>query len=302
MYFCGKALRQPARFSESSRTTLARLHRGSQRRITAMIDALNRCCEQRGLPTRFSYEAILAEYAAGTVRERHVAKTLYRRFQHEWPDARMRLEQYRRLFDDRSFEADLADSAGMQNTIRSRLLKAGKPAYVEEREDAFLPPARVRELVLDGGGIPCYPVLADDSAQLNEHERDPDALADALEEMGVYAVEFIPQRNSLELLKRYVGVFRARGFCITFGTEHNTPARISLVPAARGGVAFDDALREIAFEGAGIMAAHQELLGEGAPGFVDASGARLVERANLSDFARRGQQSIIERARKRSHT
>ncbi len=295
MYFCGKALCWPSSFSHESIRALTNLREGTQLQINEVIDKLQNLLRRKHIDAPVDYASIQRKYSNGIVRERHVAKALFYTLEAALPDPVARITAYRTLFDDPNFSADLADSTSLQNEIRARLLKAGKPAFVEEKEEAFLSPERVRELVLDGGGIPCYPILADDRAGLNEHECDPERLADTLIGRGVHAVEFIPQRNSLKLLKRYVRVFRARGFCITFGTEHNTPRKLSLVPAARGQTPLDSELREVAFEGAGILAAHQERLRQGHEGFVAANGRQAIAPGEVKSFAAAGQKSILDR-------
>lgn len=291
MYFCGKALRSPASFGEQSRATLQGLWEGTQSQIRAVIDRLNGYVRARGFDLALDYDAVKARYAENTVRERHVAKALYHAFAERWDGERL-FGAYRRLFDDEGFTGEPGDPVGMQNEIRARLLKAGKPGFVEERDDAFLTPERVAELVLDGGGIPCYPVLADDSVELNERERDPGRLAAYLQERDIHAVEFIPLRNTLDHLERYVKALHARGFCVTFGTEHNSPKRGSLVPAARTEAPLGDELMRIGYEGACILAAHQQLCAEGKGGYVDRNGTRLVAPGQMEELARFGNEVI----------
>ena len=69
--------------------------------------------------------------------------------------------------------SDPDDHVGVQNELRSHLMKAGKPAFVEE---AFLSFAEARRLVLELGGIPSYPVLADGASPICEFEADPEKL------------------------------------------------------------------------------------------------------------------------------
>ena len=63
--------------------------------------------------------------------------------------------------------SDPTDHVGVQNELRSHLMKAGKPAFVEE---SFLSFAEARRLVLELGGIPSYPVLADGASPICEFE------------------------------------------------------------------------------------------------------------------------------------
>ena len=180
----------------------------------------------------------------------------------------------------------------MQNQARNLLLKAGKPAFVPEDRSAFYSLEEVRAIILDGDGIPCYPVLADDKRGLGEYESDPEALAAELIQRRFFAVEFIPARNSFDHLKNYVRVLRSHGLCVTFGTEHNTPGMSPLVPTARAGAAFDDELQQVSYEGACILAAHAKMRAEGQDGYADARGRRLVATEQMAEFARIGDEAI----------
>lgn len=292
MYFCGKALRYPPALSTDSRNTLASLWKATQDYIWQVVDKTNAVCRTAGVPVVLDYCTIRAAFAKNTVRERHVAKALYHEFVKRWPDPQEQLVNYRTLFGDRSYNGPVSDAVTMQNDIRDRLLKAGRPAYVEEKEDAFLQLADVMKIILQMSGIPCYPVLVDDSLGLNEYEQEPDRLADLLASMNIHAVEFIPLRNTLAHLRKYVLNFHRRGFCITFGTEHNTPKKIPLIPSTRGGIPFDEELQRIAYRGACILAAHQERCKNGLSGFIGAGGKRLIENSDLAEFASLGDRAI----------
>jgi hypothetical protein len=128
------------------------------------------------------------------------------------------------------------------------------------------------------GGIPCYPVLLDDpSGQFTEFEADPEQLYNRLRTLGVECIELIPGRNDLNILKNFVEFFHDKGFVITFGTEHNTPEMQPLTVAARGGVPLDDSLKQIGWEGACIIAAHQYLRAYGRQGYVLPDGSHSIK-------------------------
>ncbi|MBD3322347.1 MAG: PHP domain-containing protein [Chitinivibrionales bacterium] len=294
VYFCGKALNNPSSFSKDSKNLLSALWKATQDHIWRVIEKTNEYLKEVNIPCSLDYSTIRTEYARNTVRERHVAKALYHAFARKWNDPSQLLEQYRVLFRDNSFSGNPGNSTAMQNEIRSRLLKAGKPAFVEEKREAFLPLRDIRRMILDGGGIPCYPVLTDDSIGLTEYEQDVPLLIEHLRNLRVHAVEFIPARNSFEHLKSVVKHFHKEGFIVTFGTEHNTPEMVPLAPAARNRVPLDNKLMQIGYTGACILAAHQEQHKKGYPGFVDGKGKRLVSEKEMKSFAEIGEHAINE--------
>ena len=55
------------------------------------------------------------------------------------------------------------DPVAVQGEIRARLMKAGRPAFVAESPVSFDDAYR---LVLEMGGIPCYPTLADGASPI----------------------------------------------------------------------------------------------------------------------------------------
>jgi hypothetical protein len=65
---------------------------------------------------------------------------------------------------------------------------------------------------------------------------------------------------------------RAAGLVITAGTEHNTLDLLPIEPTCAGGVAVHEDVKEIFWEGACVVAAHQFLVLNGQAGFVDAKG------------------------------
>lgn len=293
LYLCGKALRHPVNFCSNTKNLLASLWKGTQDHMWKVIHRLNDHLHACGIEFELDYNRIRSAYAMSTVRERHLAKALYLAAKEESSDNTSLEQMFRNIFRDQSFEADFTNATHVQLEILERLFSPGAPAYVEKNgwELSF---DQAKKVILEAGGIPCYPVLADDRAGFTEMEKDACRLARMLLERGIHAVEFIPQRNSLDVLKHYVEVFRKHDFCITFGTEHNTPEIIPLLPAARDAEPFDHSLQSTAEQGACILAAHQEQLLRNQSGFVDDRGKKLPEGKQLKDFTRLGRDAVLE--------
>lgn len=292
VYICGKALDFPMTFPSASVAKLRSLWQGTQENITQAIIKVGNRCADIGLPVALDYESIKARYAKNTVRERHVTRALFDAMAESIPDKGKRLSAYRKLFSSEKFDADLDNNALVQDQIRNFLLKAGTPCFVEEDTKSFLTPQECNQLILSGGGIPCYPVFADDSLELSTREKDVEKLAISLRTLGYQMVEFIPLRNSFDHLKNYVRYFHESGFPVVFGTEHNTPSLIPMTPAARNNTPFDQELLKISYQGACVLAAHQHERNNGRPGFVDAVGNRVVDQTNMAEFAGIGDAAI----------
>jgi len=93
-----------------------------------------------------------------------------------------------------------------------------------------------------------------------------------LKARGFECAEFIPIRNTPEVLSQYVLAMRAAGLVVTAGTEHNTLDLLPIEPACLKGAPVPPDVQEIFWEGACVVAAHQFLTLHGESGFVDAQG------------------------------
>ena len=140
----------------------------------------------------------------------------------------------------------------------------------------------VYNIILSAGGIPTYPFLADDaSGNFTEFENDIEKAGATLRQRGFFSAEFITTRNSIETLEHYAGYLHAKGFIVTFGTEHNTPAMEPVKLSARGNTPLTEQMKQINYDGACVIAAHQERIRTGKPGYVDSNGLADVTKRDL---------------------
>jgi hypothetical protein len=201
------------------------------------------------------------------LQERHISQAFQEAiFEATKPDNRINL--LNRILGAKTKAANPDDHVTIQNDLRTHLMKSGKPAFVE---DAYVSFEEAKRLVLELGGIPSYPVLADGTMPMCEFEADADELIKELCRRSIHAVEWIPVRNSVEVVSRYVTKMRAAGLMATAGTEHNTLDLIPFEPACKDGPVPEE-IRAIFWEGACVVAAHQFLGLHGRCGYVDTQG------------------------------
>lgn len=190
-------------------------------------------------------------------------------------------------------KAPADDAVKMQNEIRAGLLRSGKPAFVAE---GFVSDIEATQMILGMGGIPCYPVIADGASPLTMFEATPETLIANLQRMGVTMAEFIPVRNTPEVLEKYVLALRAAGMAVVGGTEHNTLDLIPLEPTCLKGAPIPESVKRIFWEGACVVAAHQAMSARGEDGFVDATGKPAAKYASAEEriraFAATGEEMI----------
>ena len=200
-----------------------------------MCAKLNEWLKAEGKPIQLDFNEIREKLTKGSIRERHLAKAL-------------------RL----AMEPDAENPAKLENELRSKLLKAGGPAFVPESPEAFLPMKTVQEIIEAAGGIPTYPFLADDAkGNFTDFEGDLMKAADTLKKRGFRSVEFITTRNTTAVLEQYAGYLEDEGFIVSFGSEHNTPAMEPVKLHTRDAAELSDKLKAINWRGACAIAAHQ---------------------------------------------
>ncbi len=274
-YLCGKGIAGFADPSADARCRMAAVRAVDEERMRRMVDGMRDWFAIAGLGTSLTDRAIAAEVAERAevplawvvLQERHVAMAFQEAlFLQLAPERRSRVLE--RAFG-RVPRADVEDAVQIQGEIRSRLMKAGRPAFEPESPVSFEDGMR---LVLELGGIPCYPTLADGVTPVCAWEEPPRALAERLLDRGIHAAEMIPVRNETAAIDAYVSAFRDAGIVVMAGTEHNTQERIPLEPRCRDGSLPSPGAREAFWEGACVAAAHQHLRASGRPGFVDGVG------------------------------
>lgn len=274
-YLCGKGISRFAPMDDEAQKLLQTIRDNDSQRMAAMASRLAQVFSKAGVDTGLDADAVKArvarrhECAVGSVylQERHLAQAFQEALFEQVPaDARAAVLE--RAYGVPA-KAPLDDAVGVQNDIRSFLMKAGKPAFAP---DTFVDFGHARRLVLALGGLLCYPMLADGTVPLTGYEADLNALVADLRTRGVLGVELIPPRNSPEALLHIVPALRAAGLFVTAGTEHNTLDLIPLTPRCFGDVPVPETVQAIFWEGACVLAAHQTLGMQGKPAFADAQG------------------------------
>jgi hypothetical protein len=275
MYVCGKGITRFDPLTSEGQALLNVIRQKDSERVSAMVDRVESVFLSVGLGMGLHAEAVKREVVARHgcpldsvyLQERHVCQSFQEALFDRIPEMD-RPTALARLFGTPSKSAP-ADAVGIQNEIRSHLMKAGRPAYVDE---TFVDFDHAYRLILALGGIPCYPTLADGAGQICAFEADVERLISQITERNIHAAEFIPVRNQPDVLRRYALAMRTAGLVLTAGTEHNTRDLLPIEPTCVGGQPIPDDVRELFWEGACVVAAHQHLVSVGEPGYVDSSG------------------------------
>jgi len=290
-YFSGKGLDYPFELESPYDCILKNLKYESQIQVKEMVEKASAILANQSKDLRLKYSEIKSTFAKELVRERHIARAIRSKIFDKFQSEEERRKVLANIFNGKEPLSGLNDEAALENEIRSNLLKAGGSAFVAEDENAFLPVAEIIEIILNAGGIPCYPVLLDDvNGNCTEYESSRQILLNELTSKNIYCIELIPGRNDLDILREFVLFFKENNFIITFGTEHNTPRMAPLKITARGGAELDDELKKISYDGACVIAAHQYLHATGKEGYVNLDG--LAKQDRIEEFVALGQAVI----------
>lgn len=290
-YFCGKALSFPVTISKDNLTKLEKVVSESQVQVKDMLMKLEVLLNFIEAPFALSFEDIKTKYARELVRERHIAQGLRHSINEHFTDLASKSEFIKKLYSGQPSRIDLSDNNSFEGELRSRLLKAGGAAFVEEDESSFLPIPDLVDIIIDAGGIPCYPVLLDDkNGDYTEFEADKEALLKRLKQLNVGAVELIPGRNKIDHLRPFVKYFHDNGFIVSFGTEHNTPEMTPMEVKAGGNTSLDDYLLEVSEESCCIYIAHQERFKKGREGYLNSEGGYKIK--EKKDFVEEGKHIL----------
>ncbi len=235
IYLSGKGLACPPILSGAPAEELKWVRGEANAHAARMCGKLNAYLRSEGCPVQLDFEQIKSNLTCGLVRERHLAKAL-------------RLALY----------PDADAPAALENELRSRLLKAGGPAFVPEDPSAFLPVESVQGIIGAAGGITTYPFLGDNAkGDFTPFEADLQKAADQLRALWIGSAEFITTRNSTAVLEQYAAYLEDEGFIVSFGSEHNTPAMEPLRLRTRDSELLSEKLLAIGYRGACAIAAHQ---------------------------------------------
>jgi hypothetical protein len=274
-YLCGKGITRFEEMTPEAARLIDLIRRNDSTRMAQMVERMRQIVTERGLETDIDQKAVVdmivgrhgSDRSTVYLQERHISQA-FQEALFEKVEPEERIERLSRVLGAETKAKDLDDFVAIQNDIRSRLMKSGKPAFVDE---TFISFDDAHRLILELGGVPSYAAVADGASPISQFEQSPDKLIAAVKGRNIHAVEWIPPRNTIDVLCDYVTKMRKAGLAITAGTEHNTLDLVRLDPFCKDGDVPDD-VRAIFWEGACMVAGHQFLKLHGECGFVDDDG------------------------------
>ncbi len=237
MYLCGKALRKLNNPTARAKEILEQIRQSDDQRMEQMAGLLSHESSRAGLDLHITADSVKDQVAARagvpvravTLQERHLAQAVQELVFDQCPESERGDFLFRLLGVPLN---SVSDPQLVQAEIRNRLMKSGKPAFVPE---AFVSFDIARELILELDGIVAYPTVLDGMKPGSDFESSPEVLIQNLNQLAIDWVEFIPNRNSPQVLSQAVDALIAAGFKVSAGTEHNTTEMILVTPRCSNG-------------------------------------------------------------------
>jgi hypothetical protein len=290
-YICGKGIPAPTAPDADSRAFMDAAKVSNEARATHMIDLVGGLFRGASLELDVTYASVIEKVAARAevppewvvLQERHVALGFQEALFEALP-AEERSAFLEKLYGGPATAA-ADDVVATQGELRARLMKAGRPAFVDETAVPF---GDAVDFIRGLGAIVIYPTVADGADPICGYE---DPVEDLIERMGnhdIYGAELVTVRNTPACVDHYMKSWRDAGIFVTAGTEHNT----------LDGIPISEASRDIAWEGVCVVAAHQTLKQNGEAGYVDETGKLNPgfpdAESRLRYFAQMGAELIYE--------
>ncbi len=294
IYLCGKGICRFSDLTPRAKEILTEIRDGDARRMNDMCEKLTSFIQSLGISFEMTSELLVQRIATRSgvkeetvgLQERHLCEGVQELLAEKFNEDELK-DIYTQLVGGIE-EGDLKSPPALQNKIRSQLMKKGKPCFVDE---AFVSLETAVELILQLGGIPCYPVLADGTSPVTDFEKTPEILTNRLKEINIHFAELIPIRNSPEVLEEYVMYMRQSGLFVSSGTEHNTNEKGPLPPYCKGSLEIPDKVDQVFTEGACLIAAHQAMTHKNEQGLVDCEG-KLADSSRIEVLKKIGASLI----------
>jgi hypothetical protein len=270
LYLVGKGVVRDLKPGSPGYKTLATMRGAIRERNRKILVKLNDYAASRGVELSLSYDAVEGLTPSGNATERHVVQSFCLAVEKKYPDVQERADTYKLLIGELPESGIVEDPAALQDLVRSRLVKNGRPCFVEEDDRAFTSLENLVSMYLEYGAVPTYPFMGN---PITEEEADLDILLERVQKKKMYALDMIDYRTEIGRAYEIMNAARTYQLPLFIGTEHNTKSMMPLV----GPVEREPGLMDYFEKSARFVIGHQLLSSMCGFGAVDDQGNPRIQ-------------------------
>lgn len=226
IYLIGKGVIRDLKKGGKGYTILHTMKSAIQKRNRKIVEKMNELLKEKGIFIKLGFNEVLNLTPRGNATERHVVQAFCERIDNFVRNFDHKREIYKKLLNNDIEEGILLNPSELQNFVRARLVKSGKPCYVEEDESAFTSIENLVDIHIEYGAVPTYPFMGN---PVTEEEVNLEELIKKVIKLRMYAFDIIDQRTGEKRVREIIDIASLYGFPVFIGTEHNTKRMLPLV-------------------------------------------------------------------------
>jgi hypothetical protein len=289
IYIIGKGVTRDLDVHSRENAVLNEMREAIRSRNKKIVSKLDSYAAQKGFLLEFTYDDVVSLTSRGNTTERHVLQAFFEKVCGLSNNLDELSGIFTRLVEERIRAQDVKDAAGMQNLLRARLVRSGRPCFVEENRKAFTTIENLVRIHRGYGAIPSYGLMGN---PVTEEEEDIERLIKKMRTFGIFALDLFEFRTELPRARFIIEKASELGVPVFIGTEHNTKSTLPLT----GDIGRDTELYPYLKKSADFICGHQllstlcgcgYLMEDGTPRFKDFQ-------CGFDFFARAGGKSLTQ--------
>jgi len=219
VYLIAKGVTRELKKRGRADRSLHSMRKAIRKRNEATSANLNRYANEKGYDIGFNYSDALSLTPNGNVTERHVIQAFCEKIRAEAGSPAEQKAIFEDLANTEIEDGVFNDPWELQESVRTGLIRSGKPCYVEEDRRAFSSEKDVIGIFLEFGAVPTYSVMAN---PITHEEEDIERLLRKVVKKGLYAFDLLEFRTEMKRARQVIETADQYGFPVFIGTEHNT--------------------------------------------------------------------------------
>ena len=219
VYLIAKGITRQLKKSGRADRILRSMRNAIRKRNQAISANLDQYTKEKGYDIGFSYPDALSLTPHGNVTERHVIQAFCEKIKVLTENSAEQKTIFEDLVNTEIENRVFDDPWELQELVRTRLIRSGKPCYAQEDRRAFSSEKNVIGIFLEYGAVPTYSVMAN---PITSEEEDIERLLRKVKKKGLYAFDLLEFRTELKRARQVIETAGQYGFPVFIGTEHNT--------------------------------------------------------------------------------